>query len=268
VLRTVPGHLLDYDAGPRDVALVVIQAGVELPAVPLAPRELVVSPNDAVFSIGCDRGQPPTIRPTTVKALARYDDVVKIDIHGRPVEGRSGGGLFSAGGQLIGVCNAAAVDYDEGIYTSLENIWHQLAQTGVDRVLQQSAPASPATLLASSPLGSTAQAVDDLAPIQRPVPPVTPVVHQPAGSAPSGSASPGTELFVVVHDRTTGAARMLVIQEPDQGLLDYLDKAGVQTAPAISTADRWAALRDTMPVPLGQPGGTSGLRAQSPDLPQ
>ncbi len=268
--RTVPGHLLDYDAGPRDVALVVIQAGVELPAIPLAPRELVVSPHDAVFSIGCDRGQPPTIRPTTVKNLARYDDVVKIDIHGRPVEGRSGGGLFSAGGQLIGVCNAAAVDFDEGIFTSLDNIWHQLAQTGVDRVMRQPASGletAPAAMLAdNSAQPAAASFAHELAPIQRPAPPITPVVHQPSPAGPSGAASSGslTELFVVLHDRTTGETRTLVINAPDARLLDDLERAGSRPAAGDPAADRWAALRDTMPLPAGT-AETGSLRAQSPD---
>lgn len=267
--RTVPGQLLDYDAGPRDVALVVIQAGAELPAIPLAPLELVVGPGDAVFSIGCDRGQPPTIRPTSVKDLARYDDVVKIDIHGRPVEGRSGGGLFSAGGQLIGVCNAAAVDFDEGIYTSLENIWGQLAQTGVDRVLRQPAAgreSGPAPMLAGHSaqpeIGDAARA---LAPIQRPMPPVTAVVNESSPAAPTGApAGAGTELFVVVHDRATGATRTLVINEPETQLLDYLEQAGSRAAPGDPAADRWAALRDTMPLPAGS-AETESLRAQSPD---
>jgi Trypsin-like peptidase domain len=269
--RTVPGHLLDYDAGPRDVALVVIQAGVELPAIPLAPRELVVSPNDAVFSVGCDRGQPPTIRPTTVKNLARYDDVVKIDIHGRPVEGRSGGGLFSAGGQLIGVCNAAAVDFDEGIYTSLDNIWHQLAQTGVDRVMRQPASgleSAPASMLAdNSAPPAPVNSAHELASIQRSAPPTTPVVHQPSPAGPSGIASSGaqTELFVVVHDRATGGTRTLVISAPDSRLLDYLDQAGSRPAAGDPAADRWAALRDTMPLPAGMASEMGSLRAQSPD---
>ncbi len=140
------GQLLTYDAGPRDVALVRIVAETPLPAIPVAPPKMVVSQQDQVFTIGCDHGQPPTIRRTRIKNLSNYDGVDKYDIFGRPVEGRSGGGMFSSGGQLLGVCNAAAVDFDEGIYSSLPNIWTELARSGLDRILMQ----APATLLASS----------------------------------------------------------------------------------------------------------------------
>ena len=126
---TVPGELIDYDAGPRDVALVAIRTGFDLPAVMIGPRNIVVGKGDQVFSIGCDKGSPPTIRRTCIKNTAKYDGAEKYDIFGRPVDGRSGGGLFTAGGQMIGVCNAAAVDEDEGIFTSIGNLHDELVKS-------------------------------------------------------------------------------------------------------------------------------------------
>ena len=57
--------------------------------------------------------------------------MLKYDIVGRPVDGRSGGGLFTPSGQLIGVCNAAAVDFDEGIYSSLDTIYWQIEKVNL-----------------------------------------------------------------------------------------------------------------------------------------
>jgi S1-C subfamily serine protease len=50
------------------------------------------------------------------------------------VDGRSGGGLFNEQGELIGVCNAAAVEVDEGIYTALETIHWQIAAVDLEHL--------------------------------------------------------------------------------------------------------------------------------------
>ncbi|MFN9231678.1 MAG: trypsin-like peptidase domain-containing protein, partial [Planctomycetota bacterium] len=124
--RRVPGELINYDAGPLDVALVLIRPGFEIPAVPLAPRNQVIEREQPIFSIGCDRNAPPTIRRSRIKDVAEYDGARKYDIYGRPVLGRSGGGLFRPDGTLIGVCNAAAVEVDEGIYSAIDNLYMPL----------------------------------------------------------------------------------------------------------------------------------------------
>ncbi len=123
---TFPGKLIAYDADKTDVALLTIRCGRTLPIVQLAPRRETLNVDQMVFSVGCDHGEPPTIRHTHLKKSAIYNGVKKIEIHGRPVDGRSGGGLFTTDGKLIGVCNAAAVDFDEGIYSALENIYRMI----------------------------------------------------------------------------------------------------------------------------------------------
>lgn len=309
--QTVPGHLIDYDAGPRDVALVLIRPGFEVPAVPLARADARISPGESVFTIGCDHGEPPTIRPTRVLKLARYDGAVKIDIGGRPVEGRSGGGMFNAAGELVGVCNAAAVDYDEGIYSSPENIWFALGRTGLDRILQggliaggqtsstqdrqpgsATDPAVAAIPATTAPAGALAAAGDALVPVRprassaehpaadRPAPPRLTPVATGAGQPPirpalltnSGQgladSAAETELIVVVRDRRTGQAQTVVIENPDQGLLESISRAESAPAGPASTPaelDRFASLRQSMPVPARTPGDYLQFRAQSPD---
>lgn len=133
-LIKVDGRLLSYDAGPNDVGLMYFRSDFNVVATGLAPSDYVVRRGDSIFSIGCDFGKPPTIRRSTIKRLAVYDGSAKYDIVGRPVIGRSGGGLFNARGNLIGVCNAATVDVDEGVYSSLANIYRQLAITDISFV--------------------------------------------------------------------------------------------------------------------------------------
>ena len=147
--KSGPGELIFYDADARDIALVVIQTeGTPLPAVEVASRKTIVSKGDKAFSIGCDNGEDPTIRHTQIKNRASYDGAIKYDIFGRPVNGRSGGGLFTPSGQIVGVCNAAVVDVDEGIYTALDTIHWQLAKVKLDHLFD---PATALAMVSPSP---------------------------------------------------------------------------------------------------------------------
>ena len=132
--RTASGRLVDYEAQAKDIALVVIRTDAPLPAVPLAEKRSPIQTGVNVFSIGCDHGEDPTIRHSQIKNRAAYDGSLKYDIFGRPVDGRSGGGLFTESGHLIGVCNAAAVEVDEGIYSALDTLYWQLATTGLEHL--------------------------------------------------------------------------------------------------------------------------------------
>ncbi len=136
--QKAPGRLMSYDADSRDVGLIAVTAGVNVDPVPLANRRESIQPSQTVFSIGCDHGEPPTIRRTKIKRKAAYDTdrITKYDIYGRPVDGRSGGGLFTNDGKLIGVCNAAAVEFDEGIYTALDTIYWQIAKVNLDHLFE------------------------------------------------------------------------------------------------------------------------------------
>ncbi len=150
--KSGPGELIFYDADARDIALVVITTeGHPLPAVEVASRKTIVSKGDNAFSIGCDNGEFPTIRHTQIKNRAAYDGAIKYDIYGRPVNGRSGGGLFTPSGQIVGVCNAAVVDVDEGIYTALDTIHWQLAKVKLDHLFD---PAVALAMASPSPVAT------------------------------------------------------------------------------------------------------------------
>lgn len=136
---TVVGKLMYYDAEDHDIALVAIPCPLAIEPVPVAPEVLRVHSGDKIFSVGCDRGADPSLRSSVLKSVTTYSGVKKYDIVGRPIDGRSGGGLFSAGGQLIGVCNAAAVEVDEGIYTGLQSVYWQFAKTNLTHLFEESA---------------------------------------------------------------------------------------------------------------------------------
>ena len=140
--NSAPGQLISYDADARDIALIAVQAGQTIEPVLVAKKTDVIDRGDAIFSIGCDQGDLPTIRNSQIKNRAAYDGALKYDIFGRPVNGRSGGGLFNTAGELIGVCNAAAVEEDEGIFTALETVHWQIAQANLEDLFE--AAANPA----------------------------------------------------------------------------------------------------------------------------
>lgn len=256
--QSVPGQLIAYDADNRDIALVAIRTGgAPVQSIPVAQPTYPVQRSDAVFSIGCDHGEDPTIRRTRIKNLAQYNGVNKYDIYGRPVDGRSGGGLFTPGGQLIGVCNAAAVDFDEGVYVALDTIHWQIAQAGLQQIFtgpqaiarneetpesnrdERLSRADVAGTFAVNPVGSNgagqgpsrAAASTTLGPDLRPGPRerMTPVVNR-GGATPAVSDPAARDLEMIVILRSKSDPRKsqtFTIDQPSEALISGVHKASM-----------------------------------------
>ena len=237
----VPGQILDYDSDAHDIALVSIRNGEHpLTAVEVAAVNSTTDRGDRVFSLGCDRGEDPTIRNSAIKNLARYDGSMKYDIYGRPVNGRSGGGLFNSKGQLIGVCNAAAVEVDEGIYTALETVHWQLAKTNLDHLFNGApieAVGGGTMIAANTPQTPSVARASNMVPIRR--------RSAPVASRPEPKPSPrialasqvrnvsleqaipdsfDKEVVITVRSKSNPLdTRTITISDPTPKLLDYLD---------------------------------------------
>jgi len=119
--QTVPGRVIAYDL-QQDVALVSMRPGVAIEPMQVAPMMRRVLQGDKVFSVGCDRGGEPQLRESSITAVNKYVGPANLEVAGAPVDGRSGGGLFTAAGLLVGVCNCADSSDDEGIYAANEVI--------------------------------------------------------------------------------------------------------------------------------------------------
>ena len=269
-LKTALGTLVQYDAGPRDIALISIQTDENISAVQVAPLKFPVARGDQVFSIGCDHGKDATIRRTRIKNQALYDQAKKYDIYGRPVDGRSGGGLFTAGGQLIGVCNAAAVEVDEGIYTSLENVYWQMASANLDHLLLPKSNLDSALAL-QSPSEPTAQTPLRQLP-RREFPAVTPLTPpRPRNNKVSQDsitsspiAIPDSQIIVVIQSKSNpDQAETMVIDQPSEDLVQQL-QAESQSLGSENATAQFARIRGAMPS-LAQPQERSSeaFRAQS-----
>lgn len=127
------GRLISYDL-ERDVALVQIAPGGTPPVVPLAAPETRFAVGDPVFNVGCNNGDDPTLRESYISGIDKYLGPPNIEAAGQPVEGRSGGGLFTADGRMIGVCNAADPADNEGLYAALASIHAELARAGLEGI--------------------------------------------------------------------------------------------------------------------------------------
>lgn len=136
--ETYVGKVVHYIEEPADVGLISIATADPLPAVPIAPAGYRVRRGDPVLNVGCSGGDPPTKQQLNVTALNRYLGPDNIECTGVPVQGRSGGGLFSGAGQVIGVCVAADPRDQRGLYAGLGTIYELLDQCGLERLYQPS----------------------------------------------------------------------------------------------------------------------------------
>jgi thiol-disulfide isomerase/thioredoxin len=132
----VEGHLLAYDLH-RDIALVSMRPGIAVRPVRVAPNGDQIAAGAPAFTLGCDKGADATVRETRITAVDKYHGRPNITSSGEPVDGRSGGGLFTADGLLIGICNAADPQDQEGIYAGLASIHWQLDEIGQSSLYRQ-----------------------------------------------------------------------------------------------------------------------------------
>jgi len=147
IRTTAPGRLIDFDL-ERDLALVSLRTEVPIEPASIAEAGTLLAPRAAVTTVGCNHGENPTAIESHITAIDRYQGHPNVEVAGAPVEGRSGGGLFNAEGQLIGVCFAADPESNEGLYASLPSIIQKLESLGLSMVTQTSnavAQQTPAT---------------------------------------------------------------------------------------------------------------------------
>lgn len=141
----------------KDIALIAIRSPSVQAMSPIASSTSTVAKGDAVYSVGCDEGADPTLRTSQVNALNRYLGPANITASGAPVVGRSGGGLFNARGELVGVCFAADEESDEGLYVAVGELHTELDAQGLAALYRREQPAAQLALASAStaaPLGS------------------------------------------------------------------------------------------------------------------
>ncbi|GIW96766.1 MAG: thioredoxin [Pirellulaceae bacterium] len=159
----VPAQLIDFEATDTDIGLISFHMPVYIEPVPILPRGERIQVGQPAFSFGCDHGKDPTRRDTRITQLNRFIGAANVEIEGAPAIGRSGGGLFDLQGRLIGVCNAADPESDQGIYAAAEVVYAQLHEIQLDHLFQPERPSQPTT---PSP-APQAQVASATAPLQQ-----------------------------------------------------------------------------------------------------
>ena len=149
----VAGRLVSYSYDPkRDVALVAIRPAGPVTTARLAPPGYRLVPGARVASVGCNNGGLPTVLHSQVTWLDKFQGPPNVEVAGQPVEGRSGGGLFSSEGYVIGICNAADPSDKEGLFAALASIYAELDQDKLAFVYNgpSASPAANETVVSAS----------------------------------------------------------------------------------------------------------------------
>jgi hypothetical protein len=276
--RTVEGTLISFDL-ERDIGLVAIMPGTVVTPIRVASPSFRVERGQTVFSVGCDKGADPTVRPSTITGIDRYLGPPNVQVAGMPVDGRSGGGLFSSDGMIIGICNAADPQDQEGIFASLPVIHWELDKIG-QRALYDRRERGP-TIAATNvpPAAASLPAGTKTLPAAQP----TPVSKQPAPTGVLPRDMPGTSVAIAPHSagplvddtevicivrsrvNPSGTERLLVLDRPSRDLLDRLASES-QPQPLAMTRGVMAPITPGPMAPGSQsPQSPSGqvIRAQS-----
>ena len=222
----VPGQLVTYDL-ERDVALVAIQTQSPIQPMQLASPTLTVEVGQPVFSVGCDHGGPRNLYETRINSINRYAGPDRLQAAGAPAVGRSGGGIFSLDGQLIGVCNFADDEANEGIYAALPTIHAVVQDAQLTNLFQN--PASPAAQLASHT-----------------VPASNPVQPAPASAMPQGEppAPLGLDNWGSLADQPAVsqgqplAAQTAAISAASPAVVGSAGAAGIDSLQGLSELER------------------------------
>lgn len=276
----VPGYLLKYDL-TNDVALVAIRPGCTVQPIKVASKNCPLQVGEAVFTIGCDHGGSPSLHDSRITALNKYKAPANIEAAGQPVVGRSGGGLFSAQGQLIGVCNFADPKDDEGIYAHTSLLQDILDSVNMSRVYQQpetmlaaaEAPKTAAPPVSSPGIGSSVpgQLPPDL---PRQMPPMSPVASgPPVGneviSELSALAASGAEFTILVRPGgNPSQQQVFTISQPNPAFIQTLaGELNRQAGSQLTVLNANGPANGNTPSPrVADPNGAQNgptMRAQS-----
>ena len=126
-MKTLAGKPVRHNL-ESDVGLLVVQTDLPVSAARVAPAGTKLAPGVTVQSVGCGGGDDPTLQTIKVTTLNRYLGPDNVECSGVPVQGRSGGGLFTKDGFVVGVCSAADHHDQRGLYAGLKAIHELLDQ--------------------------------------------------------------------------------------------------------------------------------------------
>ena len=244
----IPGKVIAYDLD-RDVGLVSIYVPRPMVFARVAPPGLQLRAGDPLITVGCDHGNLPDARRTVVTTVGRYSGAPNVEVADLPVVGRSGGGLFTPDGMVVGVCNAADPESREGLYASLPSVYDSFKQARIEDLFR-------------SPTGGAAEtAVATLAPSPQPhqVQPTSARVPAPTPSMEDQGrlASDERAFLEELRRRKTEGAKVICVICPAQGPSEVmaLERASAALLERLNSETRVEDVRSSI---------TAGPQAGSP----
>lgn len=266
---TYPAKLVggDHDA---DLAFLQIRTSKVFPAARLNPKISEIKPGQSLFSIGCNDGADPTRLDTKLVDINRYHGPPNFVCSVDPASGRSGGGLFSVSGELLGVCSCADRNTHEGLYAAHGAILELMAYLELKEILlptsaegedpsqsfreqltkpaPKSTESKPAVAQVPDPTTSLVDVEDssdfvEVSPdalLEVPDAAPSTVAAGPL-SAPTPLASPtvGPEITIVIDDKTPGSTkRVIVIPQASAWMLEMLTGETAASTQAVTATLR------------------------------
>jgi hypothetical protein len=139
-----------------DVGLIRFDPGFALAVSPLIPEGMTAGVRVGLLSVGCSQGSGATAMTEVLTGKTyqrpppnqRYRGIVT---EGRPVPGRSGGGLFDGEGRLAGVCNFGGIEEEFGVYAPAESIRELLRREGLVELASGLGRKEPALAAVANP---------------------------------------------------------------------------------------------------------------------
>jgi thiol-disulfide isomerase/thioredoxin/S1-C subfamily serine protease len=263
--RSFRGTIVKFNLD-ADVGLLKLQTTSNVPASAVAGAEEKVVRGQPLLSIGCSRGERPMIERLRVTMLNRYEGPDTIECTGVPVKGRSGGGLFTTSGHVVGVCTNADPQEGRGVYAGLKPIHQLLRNAGLEELIPgasrrprgrmvdlAAAPAAPATPLpgtADEPSPSPTKLELELAQLKqsRGKGPASDaaaeetVARPDADQATVAAAAGGTEdaevICIIRPLHRAGTSKVVIINRASRKFMNYLTgETKGQPQPAVGQAE-------------------------------
>lgn len=124
--ETHKAQVIDYDYN-RDVGLMRIRPGRRIAASPVVPPDWQPQQKQRMITVGSSAGRDATAWETTItNPEVRWNKGYEaIECHHAPIQGRSGGGLYTWEGYVAGVCDFAEATGNHGYYAAPASI-HRL----------------------------------------------------------------------------------------------------------------------------------------------
>ena len=253
--HTFAGKIVKFDLD-ADVGLVSLRTSSAVPASPVAGAEDKVARGQNVLSIGCSRGELPIIERLRVTMLNRYEGPDTIECTGVPVKGRSGGGLFTANGHVVGVCTNADPQEGRGVYAGLKPIHQLLRSAGLEelvpngsrrdrgRVVDVAAATAPlSTAPADDPATKAELELAQLKMSHGKPPAATEAAAEEGASrneaaAIAAAGNEDAEVICIIRPHRAGNSKVVIINKASRKFMAYLTgEAKDQLQPTMGQTD-------------------------------